>query len=50
MARVATIKIKKFKSHKEYALEIDSNHQHIIIYGDNGVGKTNLIESLSFGV
>ena len=48
MARVAKIKIKKFKSHKEYVLEIDLNHQHIVIYGDNGVGKTNLIESLSF--
>ena len=48
MARVTTINIKNFKSHKQYNLEISKDYHHIIIYGDNGVGKTNLIESLSF--
>lgn len=48
MASVTKINIKNFKSHKQYNLEISKDYQHIIIYGDNGVGKTNLIESLSF--
>ena len=48
MARVTTINIKNFKSYKQYNLEISKDFHHIIICGDNGAGKTNLIESLSF--
>ncbi len=47
MASIEKIQIKNFKSHKNYSLNINKKFRHIVIYGDNGVGKTNLIETLS---
>ncbi len=46
MAYVKKLDITNFKSHKSFNSEITSNQ--VVICGNNGIGKTNLIESLSF--
>lgn len=46
MAFVETININNFKSHLKFQVDLPSNN--IVISGNNGIGKTNLIESLSF--
>ena len=46
MAFVENIKIHNFKSHIKFQSDLPSNH--IVISGNNGIGKTNLLESLSF--
>ena len=47
MAGIDKLKITNFKSYKDYDLVINKNNKHIVIYGKNGVGKTNILESLS---
>ena len=47
MAGIDKLKITNFKSYKDYDLVINNNNKHIVIYGKNGVGKTNILESLS---
>ena len=47
MASIDKLKITNFKSYKDYDLVINNNNKHIVIYGKNGVGKTNILESLS---
>ncbi len=46
--RIAKIQIKNFKSHEYYLQEIEDKFNHIVIYGDNGVGKTNILECFSY--
>ena len=48
MARIEKIKIQNFKSHKKYSLNLEKNLKHIIVYGKNGIGKTNLLDSFTF--
>lgn len=48
MARIEKIQIRNFKSYKKYNLSINHQFKHIIIYGKNGVGKTNLLDSFAF--
>ena len=48
MASIEKIQIKNFKSHKDYSIKIDNKFKHIVIFGNNGVGKTNLLEGFSF--
>ena len=43
--RLSELTISHFRSHKRVALEIDA--RPVVIYGANGVGKTNLIEAIS---
>ena len=46
MAFIEKIKLQNFKSHTLFEKDIPSNN--IVIHGNNGIGKTNLLESLSF--
>ena len=46
MAFIEKIKLQNFKSHTLFQKDISSNN--IVIHGNNGIGKTNLLESLSF--
>src|SRR5210317_2424768 len=46
MAFVENIKIHNFKSHTKFQSCLPTNH--IVISGNNGIGKTNLLETLSF--
>ena len=46
MAFIEKIKLQNFKSHTLFQKNISSNN--IVIHGNNGIGKTNLLESLSF--
>ena len=48
MARIEKIKIQNFKSYKKYSLKLEKNFKHIVVYGKNGVGKTNLLDSFTF--
>lgn len=48
MASIEKVYIKNFKSYKSYILELDEKFKHIVVYGDNGVGKTNLLDGISF--
>ena len=48
MARIEKIKIQNFKSYKKYSLNLEKNFKHIVVYGKNGVGKTNLLDSFTF--
>ena len=40
------LKIKNFRNHKSF--EIDLKEQRAIVLGCNGVGKSNLLESVEF--
>lgn len=46
MAFVEKINIINFKSHSSFQSEILSTN--VVVCGNNGIGKTNLLESLSF--
>ena len=46
MAFIEKIKLQNFKSHTFFQKKIPSNN--VVIHGNNGIGKTNLLESLSF--
>lgn len=46
MASVEQINIKNFKSHSSFHSNIESSQ--VAVFGNNGIGKTNLLESLSF--
>ena len=46
MAFIEKIKLQNFKSHTLFQSIIPKNN--IVIFGNNGIGKTNLLESLSF--
>ena len=48
MASIEKIQINNFKSHKKFINDLSNDPQQIVVYGENGVGKTNLIEALSF--
>ena len=48
MASIEKVYIKNFKSYKSYILELDEKFKHIVVYGHNGVGKTNLLDGISF--
>ena len=48
MTSIEKVYIENFKSHKNYSLHLDKKYKHIVVYGKNGVGKTNLLDSLSF--
>ena len=47
MPSIEKVYIKNFKSYKSYSLTLDKKFKHIVIYGQNGVGKTNLLEAIS---
>ncbi len=47
MSLIESIEINNFKSHRNFKENLKKQN-HIIIYGKNGVGKTNLLESLSY--
>ena len=40
------IKLKDFRSYAELSLELDT--RHVVFSGNNGAGKTNLLEAISF--
>ena len=40
------LKIKNFRNHKSF--EIDLKEQRAIVLGSNGIGKSNLLESVEF--
>jgi len=46
MASVEQINIKNFKSHSSFHSNIEGSQ--VAVFGNNGIGKTNLLESLSF--
>jgi DNA replication and repair protein RecF len=48
MAYINSLTIKNFKSHQKYQINFNNLHNKIVIYGPNGIGKTNLIETISF--
>ena len=48
MASIEKIQINNFKSHKKFITDLSNDPQQIVVYGENGIGKTNLIEALSF--
>ena len=48
MPSIEKVYIKNFKSYKNYILELDKKYKHIVIYGHNGAGKTNLLDGISY--
>ncbi len=48
MLSIEKVNIKNFKSYKNYTLSLDKNFKHIVVYGNNGVGKTNLLDGISY--
>ena len=48
MASIEKVYIKNFKSYKSYTLSLDKKFKHIVVYGNNGVGKTNLLDGISY--
>ena len=48
MPSIEKVYIKNFKSYKSYKLSLDKNFKHIVLYGNNGVGKTNLLDGISY--
>ena len=42
---IKKISIHNFRSHKN--LIIDSNNNNVVLFGDNGVGKTNILDAIS---
>ena len=48
MTSIEKVYIENFKSHKNYSLSLDRKYKHIIVFGQNGVGKTNILDSFSF--
>ena len=48
MPSIEKVYIKNFKSYKSYFLELDKKYKHIVVYGHNGVGKTNLLDGISY--
>ena len=50
MTSIEKVYIENFKSHKNYSLHLDKKYKHIVVYGKNGVGKTNLLDSLSSAI
>ena len=48
MASIEKVYIKNFKSYKSYTLSLDKKFKHIVVYGHNGVGKTNLLDGISY--
>ena len=48
MASIEKVYIKNFKSYKSYTLTLDKKFRHIVVYGHNGIGKTNLLDGISY--
>ena len=48
MPSIEKVYIKNFKSYKNYALTLDKNFKHIVVHGRNGIGKTNLLDGISY--
>ena len=48
MASIEKVYIKNFKSYKNYTLSLNSKFRHVVLYGENGAGKTNLLDSISY--
>ncbi len=48
MLSIEELYIKNFKSYRNYTLSLNKKFKHIVIYGNNGVGKTNLLDGISF--
>ena len=42
---ILKIKLQNFRSYKE--IELDFTHDHVVLYGPNGSGKTNFLEAIS---
>lgn len=40
------LKLTDFRNHQ--ATTIDVDHRHVVIFGENGAGKTNILEAVSF--
>lgn len=43
---IETLRLNQFRNHQN--VEIRLNQQHVVLYGENGAGKTNLLEAISF--
>ena len=48
MPSIEKVYIKNFKSYESYTLSLDKKFKHIVVYGNNGVGKTNLLDGISY--
>ena len=48
MLSIEKVYIKNFKSYKSYILTLDKKFKHIVVHGHNGVGKTNLLDGISY--
>ena len=48
MLSIEELYIKNFKSYRNYTLSLNKKFKNIVIYGNNGVGKTNLLDGISF--
>ncbi len=48
MPSIEKVYIKNFKSYKSYTLTLDKKFKHIVVHGHNGVGKTNLLDGISY--
>ena len=42
---IATLQLANFRNHASLTLECD--HRHVVLTGDNGAGKTNILEAVS---
>lgn len=40
------LKLTNFRNHEETSIE--SENRHVVVFGENGAGKTNILEALSF--
>ena len=43
---ISTLKLTDFRNHN--ATKIEADQRHVVVFGDNGAGKTNILEAVSF--
>lgn len=43
---IETLKLNHFRNYSTLRLNLD--HRHVVLTGENGAGKTNLLEAVSF--
>jgi len=46
ITRIATLKLSDFRNYQRLALDLDG--RHVVLAGENGAGKTNILEAISY--